>query len=132
MIGERPGEMRTAMSRVRGLGAARSGTGHFWHQRVTSVALLSLSIIFVVIVISLLGRNHAAVVQVLGSPLVAILMLLFIGTGIYHMWIGMQEIVIDYVHADISKLSLLLLNTFFCFVIGVGCVFAILKMSFGV
>jgi len=132
MSGQRPSEMRTAMSRVRGLGAARSGTGHFWHQRVTSVALISLSIIFVVIVISLLGRNHAAAVQVLGSPLVAILMLLFIGTGIYHMWIGMQEIVIDYVHADLSKLSLLLLNTFFCFVIGVGCVFAILKMSFGV
>ena len=132
MSGQRPSEMRTAMSRVRGLGAARSGTGHFWHQRVTSVALISLSIIFVVIVISLLGRNHAAAVQVLGSPLVAILMLLFIGTGIYHMWIGMQEIVVDYVHADLSKLSLLLLNTFFCFVIGVGCVFAILKMSFGV
>ncbi|MBV9259985.1 MAG: succinate dehydrogenase, hydrophobic membrane anchor protein, partial [Pseudolabrys sp.] len=50
----------------------------------------------------------------------------------YHMWIGMQEIVIDYVHADIAKLSLLLLNTFFCFVVGVGCVFAILKLSFGV
>jgi succinate dehydrogenase / fumarate reductase membrane anchor subunit len=120
------------MRSVRGLGSAHSGTWHFWHQRVTSVALLSLTTIFIIIVISLLGRNHAAVVQVLGSPLVAILMLLFIGTSIYHMWIGMQEIILDYVHQDLLKLSALMTNTFFCFVIGVGCVFAILKLSFGV
>ena len=70
--------MRTPMRRVRGLGAAHSGTGHFWHQRITSVAGIPLTIALVVIVIALLGRSHAAVVQILGSPLVAIIMLLFI------------------------------------------------------
>jgi succinate dehydrogenase / fumarate reductase, membrane anchor subunit len=132
MSATRPQRIMTPMRRVRGLGSARSGTGHFWHQRVTSVALLSLTTIFIVIVVSLLGRNHAAVVQILGSPLVAILMMLFIGTGIYHMWIGMQEIIIDYVHDDMWKLFTLMANTFFCYVIGVGCLFAILKLSFGV
>ena len=127
-----PRQMRTAMRRVRGLGAAHSGTGYFWHQRVTSVALLFLTVAFVVILLSLLGRNHAAVVQILGSPLVAIMMLLFIGAGIYHMWIGMQEIVIDYVHEDKLKLLTLMANTFFCVVIGIACVYALLKLSFGV
>ena len=123
--------IQTAIGRVRGLGSARSGTYHFWHMRVTSVALLLLSAAFVVIVVSLLGRNQSAVAQILGSPGIAMLMLLFIGAGIYHMWLGMQEIIIDYVHQDTLKLFTLMLNTFFCFTVGVVCVFAILKLSFG-
>lgn len=123
---------RTPLRQVRGLGAARSGTSHFWQQRVTSVALLSLTLIFVIIVVMLLGRNHAAVVQILGSPLVAILMLLFIFTAAYHMWLGMQEIIVDYVHDDRLKLFTLMANTFFCSAVGLACVFAILKLSFGV
>jgi succinate dehydrogenase / fumarate reductase membrane anchor subunit len=124
--------MRTPMSRVRGLGAAHSGTHHFWHQRVTSVAGVPLCIALIVIVIGLLGRSHAAVVQILGSPIVAIIMLLFIINIVYHMWIGMQEIIIDYVHEDKVKLATLLGNTFFCFAIGFASAFAILKLSFGV
>ena len=125
MIGERPGEMRTPMRRVRGLGSARSGTAHFWHQRLTAVAL-------VVIVVGLMGRNHAAVVQILGSPLVAMLMLLFLASGAYHMWIGMQEIILDYVHDDLPKLTALMANTFFCICVAAASVYALLKLSFGV
>ncbi|MGE0562960.1 MAG: succinate dehydrogenase, hydrophobic membrane anchor protein [Pseudolabrys sp.] len=127
-----PNNIRTPIGRVRGFGAAGSGTWHFWHQRVTSVAMILLTVIFIVILLNLLGRNHAAVVQILGSPLVAIIMLLFVGTGVYHMWLGMQEIVIDYIHDEKLKLMTLILNTFFCFVAGVASVFAILKLSFGV
>jgi succinate dehydrogenase / fumarate reductase membrane anchor subunit len=125
-------QMRTPMRRVRGLGAAHSGTGNFWHQRVTSVAGIPLTIALIVIVISLLGRSHAAAVQILGSPIVAITMLLFIINMAYHMWIGMQEIIIDYVHEDKSKLAALLANTFFTFAVGFASAFAILKLSFGV
>jgi succinate dehydrogenase / fumarate reductase membrane anchor subunit len=124
--------MRTPMSRVRGLGAAHTGTKDFWHQRITSVAGIPLCIALVIIVIALLGRSHAAVVQILGSPIVAIIMLLFIVNTVYHMWIGMQEIIIDYVHEDKLKLATLLGNTFFCFAIGLASAFAILKLSFGV
>jgi succinate dehydrogenase / fumarate reductase membrane anchor subunit len=122
---------RTAARRVRGLGAARTGTGHFIGQRVTSVALLFLTIAFIVIVAGLIGRNHAAVVQILGSPLVAILLLLFIGASIYHMWIGMQEIIIDYVHEDGPKFSALLANSFFCVLVAVACIFGLFRISFG-
>ena len=123
---------RAAARRVRGLGAARTGTSHFIMQRVTSVALIFLTVAFIVVAIALLGRNHAAVVQILGSPVVAVIMLLFVGATVYHMWIGMQEIVIDYVHDDGPKFAVLLANSFFCIVVGVACAFAILKLSFGV
>ncbi|HXZ46924.1 MAG TPA: succinate dehydrogenase, hydrophobic membrane anchor protein [Pseudolabrys sp.] len=124
--------MRTPIRRVRGLGAARSGTGHFWHQRVTSVAAIPLTIGLLLIITALLGRTHAAVVQILGSPLVAIIMLLFIINTAYHMWIGMQEIILDYVHEDRLKLLSLMANTFFVFAVALACAFAILKLSFGV
>jgi succinate dehydrogenase / fumarate reductase membrane anchor subunit len=124
--------MRTPLGHVRGLGSARSGTRQFWHQRLTSVASVPLSIFFVVLVIALIGRNHAAAVQILGSPWVAILMLLFILTITYHMQIGMQEIIEDYVHGEISKLVLLIANTFFAVTIGLASAFAVLKISFGV
>jgi succinate dehydrogenase / fumarate reductase membrane anchor subunit len=125
-------QMRTPMSRVRGLGAAHSGTETFWHQRITSVAAIPLSVAVVIIIIALLGRSHAAVVQILGSPLVAIIMLLFTINTTYHMWIGMQEIIVDYVHEDKLKLLTLMANTFFAFAIALASVFAILKLSFGV
>ena len=132
MIGQHPNEMRTAARRVRGLGAARSGTGDFWHQRVTAVAGIPLTIALIVIAIALLGRSHAAAVQILGSPLVAIVMLLFILNTAYHMWIGMQEILLDYVHDDKYKFLCLMMNTFFCIAVGLASAFAILKLSFGV
>ena len=122
----------TPARRVRGLGAAHSGPRDFWHQRITSVAAIPLTIAAIIIVISLLGRSHAAVVQILGSPLVAIVMLLFVINTLYHAYIGMQEIVIDYVHEDKLKLATLMANMFFVFAIAFACVFAILKLSFGV
>ncbi|HZP71398.1 MAG TPA: succinate dehydrogenase, hydrophobic membrane anchor protein [Pseudolabrys sp.] len=124
--------LRTPMRRVRGLGAAHSGTGHFWHQRVTSVAGIPLTIGLLLVVMALLGRSHAAVVQILASPIVSIVLLLFIINAVYHMWIGMQEIILDYVHDDKWKLLSLMANTFFVFAIGLACVYAILKLSFGV
>ncbi len=97
--------IRTPLARVRGLGAARSGTGHFWHQRVTAIANIPLTIAGVVIIIMLLGRNQAAVAQILGSPIVAIIMLLFIVSIAIHMRIGMQVIIEDYVHDELVKLA---------------------------
>ena len=126
------GKLRTPLARVRGLGSARSGTEHFWRQRLTAVANIPLTIAFVLIVVSLLGRNHAAAQQILGSPLVAIVILLFIGSVTYHMRIGMQVVIEDYVHGEITKLSLLMLNTFFTVVVGLAAAYAIFKLSFGV
>jgi succinate dehydrogenase / fumarate reductase membrane anchor subunit len=124
--------IRTPMGRVRGLGSARAGTRQFWHERVTSVAAIPLTIAFFVIVAGLLGRNHAHVLQVLGSPLVAMLLLLFIFNSTYHMWLGMQVIIEDYVHDDLWKLTSLMANTFFCVSTAMVSVYALLKLSFGV
>lgn len=127
-----PSTLRTSLGRVRYLGSAHAGTRHFWRQRLTAVALLPLTIAFVIIVTSLLGRNHAAVVQVIGSPPVAILMLLFIVASTYHMWLGMQVVIEDYIHDDLQKFLMLMLNGFFSFAVALGSIFAILKLSFGV
>ena len=127
-----PRRIVTPMRRVRGLGAARSGTSHFWLQRVTSVAGIPLTIALIVIVMVLMGRGPAAVAQILGSPIVATIILLFLLNTAYHMWIGMQEIVLDYVHDDKLKILALLGNTCFVFAVGFASAFAILKLSFGV
>jgi succinate dehydrogenase / fumarate reductase membrane anchor subunit len=123
--------IRTPLGRVRYLGSAHKGTTHFWHQRLTSVAGVPLTIAAIVIIMGLLGRNHAAVVQILGSTVVAIVMLLFIINSVYHMWLGMQVIIEDYVHEELFKFALLMANTFFSFAVGLAAVFAILKLSFG-
>jgi succinate dehydrogenase / fumarate reductase, membrane anchor subunit len=125
-------DMRTPLGRVRGFGSARSGTQHFWFERLTAVALVPLTVAAVLIVLSLLGRNLAAIVQILGSPLVAIVMLLFIITMTYHMKLGMQVVIEDYVHEGGRKYLLLIGNSFFCVVIAIAAVFAVLKLSFGV
>jgi len=125
-------QMRTPLRRVRGLGAGHSGTTTFWHQRLTSIAGVPLTIAVIVIAVALLGRNHAAAVQILASPLVAIVMLLFILNTAYHMWIGLQEIIIDYVHDEKLKLLCVVGNVFFVFITGFASAFAILKLSFGV
>ena len=124
--------MRTPLARVRGLGSAKSGTGHFWHQRLTALANVPLTIGFIAILMSLLGRGHAAVVQILGSPLVAIVMLLFIGSITYHMRLGMQVVIEDYVHGEIIRPLLIMANTFFTTAVGLAAAYGILKLSFGV
>jgi len=124
--------IRTPLARVRGRGTARSGTTHFWRQRLTAIANIPLTIAAVVIIATLLGRNQAAAAQILGAPLVAIIMLLFIASITAHMRLGMQVIIEDYVHDEFAKLVLLMANTFFCIAVALASAYGILKLSFGV
>jgi succinate dehydrogenase / fumarate reductase, membrane anchor subunit len=124
--------IRTPLARVRGHGTARSGTGHFWRQRLTAVANIPLTIAGVIIIVMLLGRNQAAVAQILGTPLVAIVMLLFIASITTHMRIGMQVIIEDYVQDETGKLILIMANTFFCIAVALTSAYGIFKLSFGV
>jgi succinate dehydrogenase / fumarate reductase membrane anchor subunit len=128
----RPSNMRTPLSRVRGYGSAKSGTDDFIRQRLTAIANIPLTIGAILVVLSLLGRNHAATAQILGSTPVAIVMLLFVISVFYHMRIGMQVIIEDYVHGERAKYALLILNAFYTFAAGFAAVYAILKLSFGV
>jgi succinate dehydrogenase / fumarate reductase, membrane anchor subunit len=123
--------LRTSLSKVRGLGSAKSGTEHFFRQRVTALANVPLAIAFIIIVVSLQGADHARMTATLAHPLVAILLLLFVVSGVIHMRLGMQVIIEDYVHAEGAKIAMLIGNTFFAIIIGAASTFAILKMAFG-
>ena len=122
--------MRTPMGQVRHLGSAKSGTSHVWHQRLSAYALLPLSIAFVILILSLVGKDYNTVRAALGSPLPAILILLFLGACIVHMQIGMRVIIEDYIHTHCAKTALLVANTFFSVAVGVACVYAVLRLSF--
>lgn len=123
--------MRTPLGRVRGLGAAKSGTDHFFKQRVTGLANLVLMIAFIVIVISLAGQSYAQTRATLGSPLVAIILLLTLLSVTTHMRIGMQVVIEDYVHTEGLKVLLIVANTFFSIAIALAGAFAVLKISLG-
>ena len=124
--------MRTPLGRVRNLGSSHSGTSDFWRQRVTAVAMVLLILPVIVIVMMLLGRNQAGAAQILGSPLVAIILLLFITATVWHMKIGLQVVIEDYVHGEKLKLAAIIGNNFFSIAVALASIYAILKLSSGV
>lgn len=95
--------LRTALGQVRGLGSAKEGTEHFWIQRLTALALLPLMIWFVASIACLAGADHAQVVEWLSSPFAAVFMILMIGTGFYHLKLGVQVVIEDYIHSTWFK-----------------------------
>jgi succinate dehydrogenase / fumarate reductase membrane anchor subunit len=124
--------MRTPLGKVRRLGASHSGTADFWRQRLTAVAMTLLIIPVIVIVMMLLGRNQAFAAQILGSLPIAVILLLFIIASTWHMKIGMQEVIEDYVQGERLKLAAIMANNFFCFAVALASIYAILKLSSGV
>lgn len=124
-------DMRTPLKKVRGFGSAKEGTGDFWFQRVSAVALVPLVLFFVGLLISLNGASYAEVQTALAHPFTALVMAIFVLTGVYHMRLGMQVIIEDYVHSEGMKVALVMLNTFFTVAVGFACLYAILKLSFG-
>ena len=124
-------ELRTKLSRVKGLGSAHHGTGHWWQQRLTALALLPLLLWFVSSLLkSMLSSNVIKVVEWFASPAHAVLFMLLILMGFYHAKLGAQVVIEDYVKAPFAKYGLLVLNNFFCVVGIVISVMAVLKLHF--
>ena len=123
--------IRTPLAKVQGLGSAKDGTGHFWLQRMTAMALVPLMLFLAGFIARYGGADHATVKAAIKNPLVAIPLLLLVLAGVMHMRLGMQVIIEDYVPAEGKKLLLLMLNTFFAIAVGLTCTFAVLKLSFG-
>ena len=123
--------LRTPLAKARGLGSAKDGTHHFWVQRLTAVALIPLTIWFALSVASLAMVGQAEVVAWMKSPLSATLMLSFIMAGFWHMKLGLQVVIEDYVHTESTKITCLILNNLIAIFLTLAAFLSVLKMLFG-
>ena len=121
--------VQTPLARVEGLGAAHSGTAHFWRQRIGAAALVPLAIWFMCSAVTLIGADRDAAVAFLARPFNAIAMALFVIAALNHMVLGLQVVIEDYVHDEGPKIALLLLNNFFAWIVGATCLFALVKIA---
>ncbi len=124
-------DFRTPMGRVRGLGAAKEGVEHWWAQRLTAIALIPLTLWFVVGVVTHVGAPHAAALAWLGQPWNAGLMILFIVAAFHHGQLGMQAVIEDYVHKEWLKLTLIVGIRYAAIVLGLAAILAQLWIVFG-
>ena len=123
--------MRTALGRVRHLGSAKEGVHHWWMQRLTALALVPLVLWFVVSLAGMGDMNHAAATAWIGSPSVAITLVLLIGATFYHAQLGVQVVLEDYIHNEGLKLAALVLVKFASIILAVAAIFAVLKIALG-
>jgi succinate dehydrogenase / fumarate reductase membrane anchor subunit len=121
--------LRTPLRRVRYLGSARLGTDDNWRVHATAVALVPLTIAFVWLVLSLLHKDYNGVRAELSHPIPAIVLLLFVLAGLYHMQFGVRAIILDYAHGRAREWALVA-NAFFAVALGLACVYAVLRIGF--
>ncbi len=121
--------MRSQLGRVRGLGAAKSGVAHWWAERVTSIALVPLTIWFICAAVSLIGASHDDVLNWVASPVTIVLLICLLLATFYHMQLGLRVVVEDYVHVDSVRFALLLLIRAVCFVAALAGIVSVLKMG---
>ncbi|WP_208433612.1 succinate dehydrogenase, hydrophobic membrane anchor protein [Bartonella taylorii] len=124
-------DFRTELGKVRGHGSAHEGTEHFWLQRLTGFINLPLLIFFIVLILSLVGKDYSVVRARFAHPVVAILMGLLTFSVLYHMKLGMQVVIEDYIPRENVRMLFLALNVLFCFALGGVIIFALLKIALG-
>lgn len=121
---------RTPLARVRGLGSAKSGTEHWWHERVSAVASIPTTLFLIWLGTAVAGHDHAAIVALLSQPLVAIGLALSLIAMLWHMRLGMQVIIEDYVHSG-AKFWLMIGNNFLVALLAVAGLMAIVRLTAG-
>jgi succinate dehydrogenase / fumarate reductase membrane anchor subunit len=125
-------DYRTPLSRVLHYGSAHSGTGHFWRQRLTAAANVPLVLATLFIVVATIGRPYPEAVAFLGTPWVAVVLILLFVSVTIHMRIGMQVVIEDYVQGEAIKVVLLVANTFFCVAVAAVAILSVVTLAVGV
>lgn len=121
--------IRTPLGKVRGLGSAKHGAGHFIALRVTSVALVVLVPWFLYSLVAAVRGGYDGALAWISDPVNAVLLLLAVGASLHHMRLGMQEVVEDYIGRKSTKFTLLILNTFICVTLFAAAAYAVLKIA---
>ena len=121
--------MRSPLGRAIGLGSAKEGVEHWWLQRITAVALVPLSLWFVIAIIRLVGADSDGVRDWVANPLPAIMLVLLLIATFYHAALGLQVVIEDYIHAELTKLGLVVIVRLGCFALAVAGMFAVLSMA---
>ena len=123
--------METPLGRVRGLGSAKAGIEHWWHQRLTALALIPLTVWFAVSLIVIASGTYQQAVDWIRDPIVAGLMILMLAAGYYHLKLGMQVIIEDYVHSEWLKISAVVVVTFWCIALALASIMAVVWIWVG-
>ena len=121
--------MRTPFSRVTGLGSAKDGTTHFWRQRLTAIANVPLTLFLVWFAITIANADVAGSLALVANPFVAALLILSAISIAWHMKIGMQVVIEDYVHGEGAKILLTVLNIFFCAALAVIAIVSVVAIA---
>ena len=124
------GNMRTPLKKVRGFGASKTGTDHFWQQRATAVANIPLMICMIWFVLAHLGATRAEVIASLHNPFIALVLIMGLASVFWHMRVGLQVVIEDYLHSHLFKFGALALNIAFATSMFAVSAYSILKMSF--
>ena len=121
--------IRTPLGQVRGLGSAKHGAGHFITQRVSAIALVFLVPWFLITLIGAVRGGYDGALTYIADPFNAVLIILTVGAALYHMRLGMQVVVEDYIAKNSTKAVLLILNTFICITLFAAAAYAVLKIA---
>ncbi len=123
--------IKTPLKKITGLGSAKTGTTHFWHQRLTALANIPLSLFLIWFIISIAGADRYLLIVKLSNPIISTLLVLAIFSILWHMRLGMQVVIEDYITTEIRKILALTLNNFFVIGVGALCIISIIKLGFG-
>ena len=121
--------MQTPLARVRGLGSAKSGLHHWWHQRLTALAMVPLMVISLGLVAMIGTLDYDGAMALMANPFVAALLLLLVVVGFYHAGLGLQVVLEDYVSAEGTRLALILIVKMCLFALAIVTLLSILKVA---
>jgi succinate dehydrogenase / fumarate reductase membrane anchor subunit len=123
-------QMRSPLGRVLGLGSAKEGAEHWWMQRITAIALVPLAIWFIIAALGMIGADRAAMVVWMHNPMSPVFAILLIVAVVYHLALGLQVVIEDYIHGEAWKLGLIIVMRLWCIVLVGRGVLAVLTLAF--